>query len=163
MRQVEIDTKVPQRFRFPYFDRLCWYVADRYTTDLRQLRSYRPNAKAATVKLPHERVLRGLIVLARFLIDQVDKMEDTAGEEKARRLIWNRIPADVPDPAALAHELLWRVERELPDLWEDNDEVKVAGGGKQRRKAVSNGTRTPKPMQLLDRPSVSRVWRFSPS
>lgn len=144
--------------------RLCWFVADRYTSDLRQLRNYRPNAKAPTVKLPHDRVLRGLMTLARFLIEQTDKMEDKSTEDKIRKLVWNRIPDEVQDPAALARELLWRVERELPDLWEDEDEVKVSGDGKKRKgKKATNSRSASKSMQLLDKPAASRTWRFSPS
>ncbi|BEI84833.1 hypothetical protein CcaverHIS002_0502340 [Cutaneotrichosporon cavernicola] len=160
MREIEIDTRVPQRFR------LCWYVADRFTNDLRQLRAYRPTTKAPAVKRPYERILRGLIVLARFLIGEADKMTDEATEDKQRQSIYRRIPTDIQDPAALAHELLWRVENELPDLWEDDDEVKVVGEGKGKRaKRVASGVQKPelKAMRLLDKPAPSRTWKFQPS
>jgi hypothetical protein len=130
------------------------------------LRAYRPTAKVPAVKPPYERVLRGLLVLARFLIGEVDKMTDDATEDKQRQSIYRRIPTDIQDPAALAHELLWRVENELPDFWEDEEEVKVTGDGKGKRtKRIANGSAKPEPkaMRLLDRPAPSRTWKFQPS
>ncbi|TXT09207.1 hypothetical protein VHUM_02681 [Vanrija humicola] len=166
MRQIEIDTKVPQRFRFPFFEKLCWFVAEKNVFDLRALRAYRPGAKPATVTKPVDRVLRGLVALAHFLIKQVRMMEDPETDDKHRKLIWNRIPAEVQDPGALAHELLWRVEQELPDSWEDEEEVKVEETGTKGRKkksssAAANGST--KSLQLLDKPVSSRTWRFSPA
>ncbi|KAL1407772.1 JmjC domain-containing histone demethylation protein 1 [Vanrija albida] len=186
MRQIEIDTKVPQRFRFPFFEKLCWYVAEKHVSDLRALRTYRPGSKPPAVTRPVDRVLRGLVVLARFLIEQVRTMENPNTDDKQRRLIWNRIPNEVQDAGGLAHELLWRVEQELPDSWEDEEEVKVEEKGSKGRKkkalGASNGSkqssqpreqsqqpREPslqlreKSLQLLDKPASSRTWRFSPS
>lgn len=139
LRQIEIDTKVPQRFRFPYFDTLCWHVATRHVENLRAARRYRPtaaNGKAAA-KVPSEHVLRGLRVLAQFLIDQVKRMGNEETEEKIRKMIHGRIPPDIPEPLSLAHELKWRVEDELPDLSEDMDEVQIYGRkkGKTQPKA----------------------------
>lgn len=104
------------------------------------------------------------MALAQFLIDQVNKMEDASAEDKARRLIWNRIPSEIHDSAALAHELLWRVERELPEGWEDGDEVRITNDGKRRpRKSMPNGKVSSSSVKLLDKPPASRTWRFSPS
>lgn len=171
LRQIEIDTKVPQRFRFPFFDKLCWHVAERSTSDLRQLRSYHPNAKATTaVTRPHDRVLHGLVALARFLINEVHTMEDPKTDDKQRKLIWNRIPTGIRDPAGLAHELLWRAEQELPDPWEDEEEVKVVNTGKGKKRAAAGkkataaaGSGSMATMRLLDRPVAARSWKFSPS
>ncbi|GFZ52058.1 JmjC domain-containing histone demethylation protein 1 [Saitozyma sp. JCM 24511] len=114
LRQIEIDTKVPQRFRFPLFDKLCWYVADKHCAELRALRSYRPRSTKIAAKPPAEVILRGLIDLAKFLQSQVNIMEDEEAEEKRRKLVFDRIPAEtVRDPAGLARELLWRASREL--------------------------------------------------
>lgn len=143
-------------------------------SDLRGLRTYRPGAKPSTIAKPVSHVLRGLVYLARFLIRQVQMMEDPKTDDKHRRLIWNRIPNEVQDAGALAHELLWRVEQELPDSWEDEEEVKVEEAGTKGRKkkgsAVVNGngsrqTSLPraKSLQLLDKPASSRTWRFSPA
>lgn len=142
-------------------------MAERYTADLRLLRTYRPTAKPPAIKRPVERVLRGLLVLARFLIGQTELMGNEATEDKQRQAIYRRIPSEIQDPAALAHELLWRVENELPDLWEDEDEVKAVGDGKGKRgkKAANGGPKQPEQprMRLLDRPTPSRTWRFQPS
>lgn len=139
-------------------------MAESYVGSLRQRRSYRPNAKSAeATRAPVERVLRGLVVLARFLIDEVNSMEDSKTEDKQRRLVWNRIPTHVHDPAGLAHELLWRAEQELPDVWEDEDEVKVGGAGKGKKKASGPKAPAAKSMRLLNRPTASRTWKFSPS
>lgn len=140
LRQIEIDTKVPQRFRFPYFDTLCWHVATRHVETLRAARRYKPsppNGKGAAI--PCEHVLRGLRVLAQFLIDQVRRMHSGETEEKIRKLIHGRIPPDVSEPLSLAHELKWRVEDELPDLSEDLDEVQIYGRKKGKAKPKSKG------------------------
>lgn len=125
--------------------RLCWYVAQRYVSDLGDLRQFRPNGKPSEAKAPYGRVLNGLVVLARFLIQQVAIMEDSATEDKQRRLIWNRIPSEISNPAALALELQWRAERELPGGWEDEDEVKVKPekAEKKGRKKATNGVSAP--------------------
>jgi F-box/leucine-rich repeat protein 10/11 len=153
-------------------------VAHKYITILRGLREYKPN-KATDNKQqpPYDRVLRGLVALARFLIQQVQQMENPKVEEKQRRLIWNRIPTGI-DPGPIAHELLWRVEQELPDNWEeDDDDVKISTDKdkgrrklKSRKSTVANGDasacKPPPQLQLLDGPdrSVSSLaWTFSPA
>lgn len=119
LRQIEIDTKVPQRFRFPLVERLMWYVADRYCSDLRHLRAYRQKPLSTPLNPPHIVVLRGLISLVAFLQGQVDILEDEAAEEKRKKIAYDRIPGEVVrDPAGLVRELRWRVERELPEIRE---------------------------------------------
>lgn len=140
LRQIEIDTKVPQRFRFPYFDTLCWHVATRYVENLRATRRYKPTtANGKTSSLPSEHVLRGLRVLAQFLIDQVKRMGNEETEEKIRKMIHGRIPSDISEPLSLAHELKWRVEDELPGLSEDLDEVQIYGRKKGKTQAKKKG------------------------
>ncbi|RXK37331.1 hypothetical protein M231_05397 [Tremella mesenterica] len=133
MRQIEIDTKVPQRFRFPQLDRLCWYVASRYRTHLTQLRTYRPRVHTSPL---HPRILQGLTYLASFLISQTDILEDPTAEDKVRKSIWDRVPVEVGDPVSLARELQWRVLRELPKVHESNEmgEEKRGMGKKMKRK-----------------------------
>lgn len=136
---------------------MCWYVAQRYTDDLRALRTYRPTAKPAAQERPHERVLAGLLALARFLISETDTMGSST-DDKQRQAIYRRIPGDIPDPAALAHELLWRVEKEIPGLGEAGITEEKGRGAKR-----ANGGKEEKGMRLLDRPTPSRTWRFQPS
>lgn len=152
LRQIEIDTKVPQRFRFPYFDTLCWHVATRYVENLRAAQRYRANAangKGASDLVPCKHVLRGLRVLAQFLIDQIKRMQSDETEDKIRRLIHGRIPVDISDPLSLAHELKWRVEDELPDMSEHPEEVQIYGRkkGKARSKVTGDVIRLLKPIE----------------
>lgn len=85
-------------------------MADRYCTDLRVLRSYKPKVQA---KRPIEIVLKGLLELANFLKGQADVIEDTTAEDKVRKAGNDRVPVEVKDPSGLARELIWRVRREL--------------------------------------------------
>ncbi|WVQ95175.1 hypothetical protein IAU59_002269 [Kwoniella sp. CBS 9459] len=115
LRQIEIDTKVPQLFRFPMFEKLCWYVADRYADNLRQLRAYRPRTTTLhSPRSPSQHVLRNLIYLADFLISQIAILHNPEKEDKSKKLVYDRIPHEtVRDPEGLARELKWRVRREL--------------------------------------------------
>lgn len=114
LRQIEIDTKVPQRFRFPLFDKLCWYVGERYCNDLRQLRMYRPRPQTNTPQPVHPRILQGLESLADFLVSQVSVLEDPDAEDRTKKAVYDKIPSEIiKDPSALARELQWRVAAEL--------------------------------------------------
>lgn len=94
-------------------DRLCWYVAERYCNELRQMRAYRPRATTVAAP-PHQVVLEGLVHLADFLITQADIVENPDEEDKRRSFVNGKIPQEiVKDPSGLARELLWRVKREL--------------------------------------------------
>ncbi|ORX38273.1 hypothetical protein BD324DRAFT_620219 [Kockovaella imperatae] len=158
LRQIEIDTKVPQRFRFPFFDRLCWYVAEKYCAELRSLHAYRPRATAHAPTPPSTVVLDGLYALAQFLVDQASILEDPRAEDKRRKLIHDRIPAEiVHDPSGLARELLWRVQRELPHLDVPDTHPRSAGA-----KGMPNGTKKGKGLVMLPSKPKSRVWNFTP-
>jgi F-box/leucine-rich repeat protein 10/11 len=113
LRQIEIDTKVPQRFRFPFFDKLNWYVAEAYCSALRSLRAYRPKPLANPPERPIDLVLQGLLQMADFLQTQVDILENEGEDDKKRKGVHDRVPAEVKDPAGLVRELIWRVKREL--------------------------------------------------
>jgi F-box/leucine-rich repeat protein 10/11 len=94
--------------------RLAWFVAERFTSDLRTLRLYKPSKAPRAPCLIHPRILSGLVALADFLISQCDILEHSEPEDKIRKLVWDRVPSDkVPDPIGLALELKWRVQREL--------------------------------------------------
>lgn len=172
LRQIEIDTKVPQRFRFPMFDRLCWYVADKYCSDLRHLRAYRPRASTIP-KPPHFRVLQCLSCLANFLVSQTEILDDPEAEDKARKLVHDRIPGDiVKDPEGLARELKWRVERELAALGllggeaagvgaeEPKSNGDVNGSGKIKGKDVHR--KKDRLSKVFDKKAASRTWDFHP-
>ncbi|KIR67901.1 JmjC domain-containing histone demethylation protein 1 [Cryptococcus bacillisporus CA1873] len=172
LRQIEIDTKVPQRFRFPMFDRLCWYVADKYCSDLRHLRAYRPRASTIP-KPPHFRVLQCLSYLANFLVSQTEILDDPEVEDKVRKLVHDRIPGDiVKDPEGLARELKWRVERELAasgllrgeasgvGAEEPKSNGDVNGSGKIKGKDVHR--KKDRLSKVFDKKAASRTWDFHP-
>ncbi|AAW44468.2 conserved hypothetical protein [Cryptococcus deneoformans JEC21] len=172
LRQIEIDTKVPQRFRFPMFDRLCWYVAEKYCSDLRHLRAYRPRA-TTTPKPPHFRVLQCLSYLANFLVSQTGILEDPEAEDKARKLVHDRIPGDiVKDPEGLAKELKWRVERELGALGLLGEEASGVEAEEFKSNGTANGSvkikgkevsrKRDRLSKVFDKKAISRTWDFHP-
>lgn len=113
MREIEIATHVPKKFRFPLFsrfvstnlllclcqpdvDRLCWYVGETYLRDLRAKEDFPP------------RILESIEVLSDFLVSEVRTME--RGPEPMRREVRDQVPNDkVKDAPAVARELRWRI------------------------------------------------------
>lgn len=143
--------------------RLCWYVADKYCTELRHLRAYRPRAQSSPGLPPPLVGLNGLHDLAAFLLLQVTILEDPEAEDRLRKAVYDSIPTDVVrDPSGLARELAWRVERELP---KQQDSVDPVEGGTQmngKQKPVKGGKqKLPRGMVML--PQVSRTWHFDPT
>jgi F-box/leucine-rich repeat protein 10/11 len=150
--------------------RLCWYVADRYCSDLRQCRAYRPRAMT-TLSPPHHVVLEGLVHLANFLIAQTDILENDEEEDKKRSLIFNKIPSEiVKDPSGLARELLWRVHRELRHSGVKEECAALAPPTESitPRRATSsqssqvNAAKTHRPPKTSRHPAVSRIANFEP-
>ncbi|KAF8610108.1 Clavaminate synthase-like protein [Ceratobasidium sp. AG-I] len=93
IRDIEITTRVPKKFCFPFFTKICWYAADRYVRDLKSKEEF------------PSRVLEGLATLATFLVNEARSIE--RGTSKDAK---DRVPGDrVRDPGALARELRWRV------------------------------------------------------
>ncbi|KAH8917589.1 Clavaminate synthase-like protein [Atractiella rhizophila] len=92
---IEVVTKVPKKFRFPQYERLCWYVALSYAARLRKRKETDPPAP-----LPADinvRVLKGLKHLARFLFEQVRRLDgkkatDVSANE--RRIARESVPHD---------------------------------------------------------------------
>jgi len=96
VREIEISTHVPKKFRFPLFSRLCWYVGEKYLRDLRAKEDFTP------------RVLESVEALSDFLVSEVRAME--RGPESVKRDIRDQVPGDkVKDAPAVARELRWRV------------------------------------------------------
>ena len=42
VREIEIATHVPKRFRYPHFTKLCWYAAEKYLRDLKAREEFQP-------------------------------------------------------------------------------------------------------------------------
>lgn len=141
MVDIEKATRVPKKFRFPYFTkyhdfpvyssswltlshlRLCWYVADKYLRDLKAKEEFSP------------RVLESLEALCSHLVLEVRIME--RGSEAAKRDAKEQVPTDrIKDASALARELRWRV-RLATGTTSDDEEP-----GRPVKKALTNGSAT---------------------
>lgn len=114
--QIELNTKVPKKFRFPHFVRLLWMVGNGY---LERLRAIGPEEE-----LPRDmstRVLNGLRRLAEFLIDQAARFaKGTQANEARRKIARDNVPWDiVPDPASTARELRRAVLTRLGEPWDE--------------------------------------------
>lgn len=102
--QIELATKVPKKFRFPYFVTLLWYVGHHYHRQLQK-------SKHGVC----ERVLKGLKALSAFLIEQAWRMSEEADVTAERRKVANEnVPWQVvDDPETLAAELQKAVYKAL--------------------------------------------------
>ncbi|KAH9079132.1 JmjC domain-containing histone demethylation protein 1 [Lactarius deliciosus] len=114
VREIEISTHVPKKFRFPLFSRLCWYVGEKYLRDLRAKDDFTP------------RVLESIEALSEFLVSEVRTMERSP--ETVKRDIRDQVPGDkVKDAPALARELRWRA-RLVGGYTSDGDHLDGAQG-----------------------------------
>ncbi|TFY81734.1 hypothetical protein EWM64_g2277 [Hericium alpestre] len=96
VREIEIATHVPKKFRFPFFTKLCWYVAEKYLRDLKAKEEF------------SSRVLDSIEAITHFLVSEARTME--RGSDAAKRQAKEQVPGDrVKDAPALARELRWRV------------------------------------------------------
>ncbi|KZT66856.1 Clavaminate synthase-like protein [Daedalea quercina L-15889] len=96
VREIEINTHVPKKFRFPHFVKLCWYAAEKYLRDLKSKEEFSP------------RILESVEALADFLVAEARAIE--RGTDHAKREAKEQVPSDrVKDAPALARELRWRV------------------------------------------------------
>ncbi|KAJ7582474.1 jumonji superfamily protein [Mycena floridula] len=129
IRQIEIATQVPRKFRFPLFSKLSWYVADK------ALRDWKTTCNASP------RVINGLVALADFLVSEIRILE--RGTEQAKNEVKDQIPTErVKDPAALARELRWRANLAAGNHSEDEAPVKPALNGHRgvKRRRVESET-----------------------
>lgn len=139
MIDIEKATRVPKKFRFPYFTkyhdflvcslpwltlsrlRLCWYVAERYLRDIKAREEFSP------------RVLESLEALCSYLVLEVRIME--RGSEAAKRDAKEQVPTDkIKDVPALARELRWRVRLAAGTTSDDEEH------GRPIKKALTNGS-----------------------
>ncbi|RPD65805.1 Clavaminate synthase-like protein [Lentinus tigrinus ALCF2SS1-7] len=97
VREIELATHVPKKFRFPYFVKLCWYAGEKYLRDLKAKEDFPP------------RILEGIEALADFLVSEARTME--RGTDSAKRQAKEEVPGDrIKDAPALARELRWRAQ-----------------------------------------------------
>ncbi|KAL8276087.1 hypothetical protein RQP46_011502 [Phenoliferia psychrophenolica] len=116
--QIELNTKVPRKFRFPHFVRLLWYVAQQYCADLRVAPALSPSSLPPST---NPRILAGLLRLSEFLVDQSGRLAKNAtGTAERKRVAKDNVPPTVKDPTSLCRELrvlvLKALGREPDDL-----------------------------------------------
>ena len=94
--QIELNTKVPKKFRYPYFVSLLWYVAHHFALQIQK-----PNHGIST------RVLQGLKALSAFLIEQAYRISEGAEvSAERRRVALDNIPWQlIDDPEKMSNEL----------------------------------------------------------
>lgn len=102
--------------------------------------------------------------LATFLTEQADIMEDASLEPKKRKLVHDRVPAEmVKDPSALGRELLWRIKRELPKS-KETEKKPIEGSHSAAAEPVKPKTvshkKRPNPLSMVS--PASRTSDFSP-
>ncbi|KAL0569808.1 JmjC domain-containing histone demethylation protein 1 [Marasmius crinis-equi] len=120
VRDIEIRTQVPRKFRFPLFSKLCWYVGDKVLKDLKSGTSF------------SDRVLTSMSTLADFLVFESRILE--RGSDNAKKEVKDQVPHDrVKDPSAMARELRWRIQHALHGSSED--EASDSGGSAPRNGA----------------------------
>ncbi|RUS14453.1 hypothetical protein BC938DRAFT_477357 [Jimgerdemannia flammicorona] len=103
--EIEQLTNVPLKFRFPYYERMCWYAGEKYAEKLR----------VDPTSLPKFEI-EGISALANFLAQQAAKCErDSGSTSEERKWIRSNIPSTLKDPAKLAGTLKRRVRRVLED------------------------------------------------
>ncbi|KAI0273867.1 jumonji protein [Gloeopeniophorella convolvens] len=152
VRNIEIATRVPKKFRFPLFTRLCWYVGERWLRELRAKEETSP------------RVLESIEALAEFLVSEARIME--RGSAAARRESHDQVPGDkVKDGPALARELRWRV-RIAEGYNSDGDRSRQGRDGEEqptkdaprKRKLTTELLQTPSQTESGFRNFQPKVW-----
>lgn len=123
--QIELNTKVPKRFRFPYFVSMCWYVGWHYH---RLLETEKTKHTLKGTEVISRRVLQNLKSLAAFLVEQTYRIQPGAkGVSAERKRIANEnIPWQLlDDPTQMARDfqkmtyIALEEEERLPKLAED--------------------------------------------
>jgi hypothetical protein len=143
VRDIEITTRVPKKFRFPFFTkyvllaltdlfinglifigRLSWYVGEKCLRDLRAKEDF------------SMRVLESIEMVACFLVSQAREIE--RGSDSAKREAKEAVPSDrVKDASAVARELRWRVRLALG--WGSDGETADGDGEHVDRKEGADG------------------------
>lgn len=138
--RIELATRVPQKYRFPHFVRLCWMVAQRYVDRLSGLRE----GEELAMDLGR-RVLLGLKELAALLVEQAGRFAKGSTESAGRQATARKnVPWDlVPDPAQTVRTLRLLV---MGLLGEEPDELCFEGARKEEvaRTPAPRGTKRKK-------------------
>ncbi|KAM6500801.1 jumonji superfamily protein [Amanita muscaria] len=132
VRNIEISTQVPKKFRFPMFTRLCWYVGERYLRDL----------KAANPARFSHRVMTSVLALAEFLVSEARLLEN--GSEHSKKEAKDQIPNDrIKDAPAMARELHWRTRLVVYGSASDEEGEKIFGEAVNRKRKRAGESQEP--------------------
>ncbi|KAF5387004.1 hypothetical protein D9615_001759 [Tricholomella constricta] len=131
VRNIEIATQVPKKFRFPMFTKLCWYVGDKILRDLKS---------ASGTTLPG-RVCDSMSALADFLVSEARVLEGV--NEHGKKDVKEQIPSErVKDAPAVARELRWRLRFAGGYTSEDDSGHKSRKSDAKKRKRTSSASPT---------------------
>ncbi|KAF5365765.1 hypothetical protein D9758_003174 [Tetrapyrgos nigripes] len=118
VREIEIKTHVPKKFRFPHFSK-------QVVLDL----------KTSGVSFP-QRVLTSLNHLVDFLMSEVHTLEQ--GSDHAKKEVRDQIPHDrIKDAPALARELRWRAKHAAGYGSDDEDDTGRHSTKRKRKRSES--------------------------
>ncbi|KAL1917515.1 uncharacterized protein VTP21DRAFT_3908 [Calcarisporiella thermophila] len=100
---IEERTHVPTKFRYPFYERICWYAGQKYASDLAEM----PDALCIWE-------IEGLVALARFMAERVSTL--VSGGVEGRKKARANIPPDLEDPAQLTSDLILQLKSMLPNF-----------------------------------------------
>ncbi|EIW60698.1 Clavaminate synthase-like protein [Trametes versicolor FP-101664 SS1] len=141
VREIEIATHVPKKFRFPFFARLCWYAGEKYLRDLKAKEEFSP------------RVLDSVEALAEFLVAESRTIE--RGVDPAKRQAKEEVPGDrIKDAPALARELRWRVRHAAGYASDDDGRSHRKAKGAVNGDGSTNGTGNKRKRTALDEDGI---------
>ncbi|KAF7796792.1 hypothetical protein EIP86_007976 [Pleurotus ostreatoroseus] len=149
VRDIEIATHVPKKFRFPYFVKLCWYAGEKYLRDLKAKEEF------------SSRVLEAVETLSEFLVSEARVME--RGSDQAKKEAKEQVPGDrVKDAPAMARELRWRVR--LANGYDSDEDARTRRKAKAgTHDAVSGVSRKRKRVEGEDEEDANRLFmHFKP-
>ncbi|KAI8453946.1 hypothetical protein BY996DRAFT_6414297 [Phakopsora pachyrhizi] len=165
IHQIENNTKVPKKFRFPFFSSSLWLVANHYLNRLKR-RTMENDKKQDldnqtqghkdldNVEVIPDRVLSGLLTLSGFLIDQSEgvgtDVKDSLSFLEARSIIKENLNCDQQLNSKLypiAHELNRLVKLSLKKL--PTPSSQSTSSSVSAAPATTTTTTTTKPNGLL--------------
>ncbi|RIB03690.1 hypothetical protein C2G38_753415 [Gigaspora rosea] len=109
--EIEKRVDVPIKYRFPYFEKICWYAGKKYYKILKE----NPDSLS-------QREEKGLVELAIFLSKLSSKLErNSKVSSEERHTIKENIPTEVRDPAKLSRRLSRRINKHISRNNEEAD------------------------------------------
>ncbi|KAJ3334069.1 JmjC domain-containing histone demethylation protein 1 [Blyttiomyces sp. JEL0837] len=146
---IEVKTKVPAKFRYPYYLQMQWYAAKYYLHVLKK----RPGS------LSHWE-MGGIKELSAFLARQVERMEDPSLEKNERRHIRTSVPKTVTDAPTLLRQLSEQVAKVEVSLLAGalKDSILALmrnNGGSSDEEDEQNNSEQDSPMDVVKLPKIT--------